>query len=123
MGGPTRGLPLLPYTPLSRPPARGGRVAPVRAQDGGGLAPRRWILPDDVRRPVQLPQAARLWRGLLDLGVLDAREEVRLERLRPGAPEAEVLEMPAAASAGAPLAGSGVASMVPQVVGVGEAGP
>jgi hypothetical protein len=103
-------------------PVRRERVDPVRDHDELGLVHRRWILPDDVRRPVQLPQAARLWRGLLDLGVLDAREEVRLERLRPGAAEAEVLEMPAAASAGALLAGSGLASMVTQVVWVDEEG-
>src|SRR5437879_6029288 len=43
------------------------RVDPVRDQSELGLVHRRWILPDDVQRPVVLPQFVRLWRGLLDL--------------------------------------------------------
>ena len=42
------------------------RVDPVRDQSELGLVHRRWILPDDVQRPVVLPQLVRLWRGLLD---------------------------------------------------------
>lgn len=91
------------------------RVDPVRDQSELGLVHRRWILPDDVQRPVLLPQIARLWRGLLELGCLDAREEIRLER-DPGI----VQEMPAAASAGALLAGSGAATLVTQVVWVDD---
>lgn len=94
------------------------RVDPVRDQSELGLVHRRWILPDDVQRPVVLPQHARLWRGLIDLGCLDASQEVRLERLRGGA--REELGMPAAASAGALLAGTGSASLVTQVVWVDE---
>ena len=91
------------------------RVDPVRDQSELDLVHRRWILPDDVQRPVLLPQIAKLWRGLLELGCLDAREEIRLER-DPGI----VQEMPAAASAGALLAGSGAATLVTQVVWVDD---
>ncbi len=91
------------------------RVDPVRDQSALGLVHRRWILPDDVQRPVLLPQLAKLWRGLLELGCLDAGEEIRLER----APSV-VQEMPAAASAGALLAGSGAATLVTQVVWVDD---
>jgi hypothetical protein len=94
------------------------RVDPVRDQSELGLVHRRWILPDDVQRPVVLPQHARLWRGLVELGCLDASQEVRLERLRGGA--REELDMPAAASAGALLAGAGSATLVTQVVWVDE---
>ena len=96
-------------------PVHRERVDPIRDQSALGLVHRRWILPDDVQRPVALPQLAKLWRGLLELGCLDAREEVRLER----AP-AVVQEMPAAASAGGLLAGAGQASLVTQVVWVDE---
>jgi hypothetical protein len=94
------------------------RVDPVRDESALGLVHRRWILPDDVHRPVQLPQLAKLWRGLIDLGCLDANEEVHLERRRGGA--AESSDLPAAASAGAVLAGSGAASLLTQVVRVGD---
>src|SRR5438132_7128399 len=97
------------------------RVDPVRDQSELGLVHRRWILPDDVQRAVALPQLSRVWRGLLDLAVLDGNAEVRLERLRsPGA--RELLEMPAAASPGALLAGAGSASLVTQVVWTDEDG-
>jgi len=92
------------------------RVDPIRDQADLGLVHRRWILPDDVQRPVPLTQIARLWRGLLDLGVLNAGEEVRLERF--GQDEAD---MPAAASPGALLAASGAAALVTQVVWTDEA--
>ena len=59
------------------------RVDPIRDQADLGLVHRRWILPDDVQRPFSLPQAARLWRGLLEASVLDASEEARVERLIP----------------------------------------
>lgn len=95
------------------------RVDPVRDHSGLDLVHRRWILPDDVQRPVLLPQAAKLWRGLIDLGCLDGGEEVRLERLLP-AGATEELAMPAAASAGALLAGSGAATLVTQLVSVGD---
>jgi hypothetical protein len=93
------------------------RVDPQRDQSDLGLVHRRWLLPDDVRREISLPQLARLWRGLLELGVLNAREEVRLERFG-----AEAAEMPAPASPGAILAGTGAASLVTQVVWTDEEG-
>src|SRR5436305_14281336 len=92
------------------------RVDPVRDQSEIGLVHRRWILPDDVQRPIGLPQLARLWRGLIELGCLDASQEIALERVRGAAKEE--LEMPAAASAGALLAGSGGATLVTQVAWV-----
>src|SRR4051812_45971288 len=91
------------------------RVDPVRDQADLGLVHRRWILPDDVSRAVTLPQLARLWRGLVELGCLDPSQEVRLERTG-----AEAMEMPAPASAGALLAGAGGASLVTQVVWVDD---
>ena len=94
------------------------RVDPVRDQSELGLVHRRWILPDDVQRPVALPQLSRLWRGLIELGCLDPAQEVRLERQRGGAREEQ--EMPAAASAGGLLAGSQAATLVTQVVWVDE---
>jgi hypothetical protein len=51
--------------------------------------------------------------------VLDPAQEVLLERLRPGG-EPDELEMPALASPGALLAGSGASSLVTQVVWVDE---
>jgi len=93
------------------------RVDPVRTPAQLEICHRRWLLPDDVQRAVQLPQTARLWRGLLDLGVLDGSAEALLERLGlppAGAPERS--DIPAAASAGALLAGAGAASSVAQVV-------
>jgi len=93
------------------------RVDPIRDPSTVGLVHRRWILPDDVRRPAPLPQVARLWRGLIELSVLDAREEVRLQRFgQPGA------DMPAPASPGALLAGAGTASLVTQVIWTDEEG-
>ena len=92
------------------------RVDPQRDQSDLGLVHRRWLLPDDVHRDVALPQLARLWRGLLELGVLNAREEVRLQRFG-----AESADMPAPASPGALLAG-GSASLVTQVVWTDEEG-
>src|SRR5258706_1098159 len=95
------------------------RVDPVQDQSELGLVHRRWILPDDVQRPIVLPQLSRLWRGLVELGCLDPSQEIRLERLRPGGAR-ELLEMPAAASAGGLLAGSGAATLVTQVVWVDD---
>src|SRR5260370_39376787 len=91
-------------------PVRRERVDPVRDQSELGLVHRRWILPDDVQRPILLPQLARLWRGLIDLGCLDPGQEIRLERARPGAAP-ELLAMPAGASPGALLAGAGPATL------------
>jgi len=93
------------------------RVDPQRDQSELGLVHRRWLVPDDVRRPVSLPQLARLWRGLIELGVLSARDEVRLHRFG-GQPA----DMPAPASPGALLAGAGSASLVTQVVWTDEEG-
>src|SRR4051812_1673232 len=91
------------------------RVDPQRDHSGLGLVHRRWILPDDVQRPILLQQLARLWRGLIELGCLDASQEIMLERVRPGGADEES-EMPAVASSGALLAGSGAATLVTQVV-------
>ena len=49
------------------------RVDPIRNESEVGLVHRRWILPDDVQRPVALPQLARLWRGLLAVEALSER--------------------------------------------------
>src|SRR5437868_11974957 len=92
------------------------RTDPARPADELSLAHRRWILPDDVRRPVSLAQLARLWRTLLDLRVLDPAQEGVLERLALPAGELVRNDLPAAASAGALLAGSGAATSVSQVV-------
>src|SRR5205085_10992628 len=86
------------------------RVDPQRDHSGLGLVHRRWILPDDVQRPILLPQLARLWRGLIELGCLDASQEILLQRVRPGGGDEES-EMPAVASSGAVLAGSGPAAL------------
>lgn len=87
------------------------RVDPIRDPSGIGLVHRRWIVPDEVSRPIPLPGLSHLWRGLIDLGVLDANQEVRLSRLGGGDGD-----MPALASPGAILAGAGTASFVTQVV-------
>jgi hypothetical protein len=93
------------------------RVDPIRTPAQLELCHRRWLLPDDVGRAVLLPQAARLWRGLLDLGVLDGSSEAQLDRLSlPAAGEPDQNDLPAAASAGALLAGGGAATAVSQVV-------
>ena len=93
------------------------RVDPIRDPSGLGLVHRRWILPDDLRRPVPLTHLSRLWRGLLELGVLDAAAEVQLVRL--GQAPAD---LPAPASPGALLAGAGTASFLTQVVWVDDEG-
>ena len=93
------------------------RVDPQRDHSDLGLVHRRWIVPDDVQRTMPLPNLSHLWRGLIDLRVLDAASEVRLERFK-----GEIIELPAAASAGALLAGTGAASLVTQVVWTDEEG-
>src|SRR5437868_9858167 len=93
------------------------RVDPQRDHTDRGLVHRRWIVPDDGGGPMPLPNLSRLWRGLIDLRVLDAEAEVRLERFK-----GETIELPAAASAGALLAGTGAASLVTQVVWTDEEG-
>ena len=98
-------------------PVHRERVDPIRTPAQLEVCHRRWLLPDDVGRAVTLPQAARLWRGLIDLGVLDASSEAELDRLRlPAIGEGDHSDLPAAASAGALLAGSGTATTVSQVV-------
>jgi hypothetical protein len=98
-------------------PVHRERTDPIRTPAQLEVCHRRWLLPDDVGRAVTLPQAARLWRGLIDLGVLDASSEAELDRVPlPAAGAADHVELPAAASAGALLAGSGTASRVSQVV-------
>jgi hypothetical protein len=91
------------------------RVDPQRDHSALDLVHRRWILPDDVQRPMPLSSMARLWRGLIELRVLDASSEVRLERAG-----GESLELPAAASPGALLAGAGMASLLTQVIWTDE---
>src|ERR1041384_3984461 len=94
------------------------RVDPIRAESELGLVHRRWILPDDVQRPLSLPALSRLWRGLLDLRVLNANEEVWLQRSGQG----DQADMPAPASPGALLAASGGAVLLTQVVWTDEEG-
>ena len=91
------------------------RVDPQRDHSDLGLVHRRWILPDDVQRPMPLPALARLWRGLIDLRVLDADAEIRLVRAN-----GESLDLPAAATPGALLAGAGLASLLTQVIWTDE---
>jgi hypothetical protein len=93
------------------------RVDPIRDPTGLELVHRRWIVPDEVSRPIALPGLSRLWHELLDLSVLDARQEVRLTRFG-GADN----DLPAMASPGALLAGAGTASFVTQVVWTNEEG-
>ena len=91
------------------------RVDPQRDQSGLTVVHRRWILPDDVQRSIPLSGLSRLWRGLIELRVLDADSEVRLER-----GSGESLELPAAASPGALLAGTGLATLLTQVTWTDE---
>ena len=72
-------------------------------------------MPDDVQRPLPLTNVSRLWRGLIELRVLDPAAEVRISRA-----SGESLELPAAASPGALLAGAGVANLLTQVVWTDE---
>jgi hypothetical protein len=98
-------------------PIRRERVDPIRTPAQLEVCHRRWLLPDDVQRPVALPGAARLWRGLLDLDVLDPSSEALLDRLAlPPVGELEHTELPAPASPGLLLAGAGTATSVSQVV-------
>jgi hypothetical protein len=91
------------------------RVDPQRDHSALDLVHRRWILPDDVQRAVPLPGLSRLWRGLIELRVLDPGAEVSLQRAG-----GESLELPAPASPGALLAGAGMATLVTQVVWTDE---
>lgn len=102
-------------------PVHRERVDPIRTPDERVLVHRRWILPDDVRRPIPLPGLARLWRGLAELAVLDPEREVRLDRLKltPGA-EVERQDLPPAPSAGALLACAGQATLVTQMIWTDE---
>ena len=93
------------------------RVDPQRDHSALDLVHRRWILPDDVQRPIPLASTSRLWRGLIDLHVIDPQSEVTLERFG-----GEALDLPAAASPGALLAGTGLSSLVTQVVWTDEEG-
>ena len=95
------------------------RVDPIGTHDSGLLVHRRWILPDDLERPIELPALSRLWRGFWEIGVLNPDEEVVLERL--GLPpvagaESTRQDLPARASAGALLAAGGAAVLLTQMV-------
>ncbi len=106
-------------------PVHRERVDPIRTPDARVLVHRRWLIPDDVRRPVPLSGLAPLWRGLAELGVLDTEREVRLERLQLlPEPSFEVTtqELPALPSAGALLAGAGQATLVTQMIWTDEEG-
>jgi hypothetical protein len=92
------------------------RTDPVRTPEGLSLAHRRWIVPDDVHRPIGLSHAARLWRGLFEVRALDIGQEVELERLPLPPGEMQHADLPGVASAGAILAGSSAATSVSQVV-------
>ena len=95
------------------------RVDPVRTPDGSLLVHRRWILPDDLERPIELPALSRLWRGFWEIGVLNPEQEVVLERLllppQPGVASTRQ-ELPAIASPGALLAAAGSAVLLTQMV-------
>src|SRR5882672_4081192 len=91
------------------------RVDPQRDQSDLGLVHRRWIVPDVVHRPMPLPNLSRFWRGLIERRVLDPGSEVQLSRAN-----GETLDLPAAASPGALLAGGGLANLVTQVVWTDE---
>jgi len=93
------------------------RVDPIRTPVELEICHRRWLIPDDPERAVAIPQVARLWRGLLDLGVLDPGSEAVLDRLPlPPAGDPEHSDLPAIASAGALLGTSSSAAAVSQVV-------
>src|ERR1700730_12421029 len=91
------------------------RVDPQRDQSDLGLVHRRWIVPDDVQRPMPLQNLSRLWRGVIELRVLDPGAEAR-----PSRAGGETLEPPGAASPGALLAGAGSANLITQVVWTDE---
>jgi hypothetical protein len=93
------------------------RVDPQRDHSALDQVHRRWILPDDVQRAMPLSQLSRLWRGLIDLRVLDPDSEVNLVRAG-----GEAVDLPAPASPGALLAGAGTSSLVTQVVWTDEEG-
>jgi hypothetical protein len=98
-------------------PVHRERVDPIRTPVELEVCHRRWLVPDDPGRAVAIPEVARLWRGLLDLGVLDPGSEATLDRLPlPAAGEPEHVDLPAVASAGALLGASGGAAAVSQVV-------
>jgi len=85
-------------------PVHRERTDPVRTPAQLEVCHRRWLLPDDVARAVPLPQAARLWRGLIDLGVLDPSSEAELDRLAlPAAGGEDHTDLPAPARALATL--------------------
>jgi hypothetical protein len=93
------------------------RVDPIRTPVELEVCHRRWLIPDDPGRALVIPEVARLWRGLADLGVLDAGSEATLDRLPlPPAGEPEHVDLPAIASAGALLGASNSAAAVSQVV-------
>ena len=97
-------------------PVHRERVDPIRTPVELEVCHRRWLVPDDPGRAVAIPEVARLWRGLLDLGVLDPGSEATLDRLPLPAGEPEHVDLPAVASAGALLGASGGAAAVSQVV-------
>ena len=101
------------------------RVDPLTDEEDIGLVHRRWILPDDLARGVGLSQLTRLWRGLLELSVIDENAEVMYQRLKlplpdEGEVEADSRDIPGSASAGLLLAGSSSATLVTQVVRLDE---
>src|SRR3954470_18001456 len=96
------------------------RVDPQEDSKEQVLVHRRWILPDDPARQVTGQQLARLWRGLIELSILDGSDEVLFEKLPlPVAgedAEPERRDIPATASAGVLLAAGQSATLVTQVV-------
>jgi hypothetical protein len=100
-------------------PVHRERVDPIRTPDSELLVHRRWILPDELSRPVDPARLSRLWRGLLELSLLNPDDEVLLERLPLPPPPGALAErqgLPAQASAGALLAGAGAATLLTQMV-------
>ena len=96
------------------------RVDPQQDSEDLGTVHRRWILPDDPSRAISGQQLARLWRGLIELSVLDGNDEVLFETVKLPLPDEEVepdrRDIPANASAGVMLAGAQSASLLTQVV-------
>jgi hypothetical protein len=98
-------------------PVHRERTDPIRTPVQLEECHRRWLVPDDARRAVTIPDVARLWRGLLEAGVLDPGSEAMLDQLAlPPTGEPEHSDLPVIASAGALLGAAGNAMSVSQVV-------
>jgi hypothetical protein len=99
-------------------PVHRERVDPVRTPDGALLVHRRWLLPDELERPIDPAALTRLWRGLREANVLDPAAEVSLQRQPLPAARGEPSEqdLPNIASAGALLSCGAEALLLNQLV-------